>query len=295
MPDGDVPFLNPWWSSQYGIDSVEEFNTATDPFFDNLYALDPTGTLKAAAQLSARTFPGAPGGVGAAAYLTKKGYDGTTAQPFMQTLLDSIGSALQQDSGQEAPMPGLVIPDAFQVAINGVCSGQEVVNVVGVENPAGDAAGAAAAVRTAWKAASGPLTLMPPIYSLVSFRAMDLSSLTGDIAEVADVSPGTGGTSVLATMGACALVKWNGGTRSRSSRGRMYFGPLTETNVNADGRTLASAYVTALTTAMNAFRTSLNSSGYPLVVLSRTLSQSFPVTSLSVENVLATQRRRIRN
>lgn len=291
MPDT----LNPWWRSRYGLESEAEFIEATRPLFEQIYVIDPTGQLREAAVEQALVFPGSPPGLASAAYLETHGFEGTGSWNPMSTIVAAVVAAAQQANGQENPMAALVIPDAFQVSINAVCSTQDVVNVIGVENAAGDAAGAAAAVRTAWKVATGPLTLMPPIYALTHFRAMDLSSPTGDIAEVADATVGGGASSVLATMGACALVKWNGGTRSRSTRGRMYFGPLTEGNVNSDGRTLASTYVTALTTAMNAFRNSLNTSGYPLVVLSRTLSIASPVTSLSVENVIATQRRRIRD
>ena len=49
-----------------------------------------------------------------------------------------------------------------------------------------------------------------------------------------------------------------------------------------------------MNTAYTNFRTSLASSGYPLVVLSRKLLQPFPVTAHSIEATIATQRRRIR-
>lgn len=192
-------------------------------------------------------------------------------------------------------MAGLVVPGCFQGVVHATTGGQDVINVVGLQNGSGTAAGAAAALQTAWKVTSGPMSVLSSLYQLIEFKAMDISSLNGALAQVADTGTGaqTGAPS-LATAGACALVKWNGGTRSASSRGRMYFGPIREGNINPDGRTLVSADQTAIGTAFNNFRASLSASGYQLVVLSRKLSQAFPVTSSTVESQIATQRRRIR-
>jgi hypothetical protein len=75
----------------------------------------------------------------------------------------------------------------------------------------------------------------------------------------------------------------------------MYLGPIMESDLNPDGRTLGAGNQTNFATAITAFRNSLTASGFPLVVLSRTLSQAFPVTSSLVESTIATQRRRIRS
>lgn len=187
-----------------------------------------------------------------------------------------------------------IIPNAYRVSIEAVSGGQPVTNVVGVLNGAGTALGAAQAVQAAWKVASGPLTRLPTTYALQGFRALDLSDPNGDIAFVADATAGSISGDAKSTNAACALVKWNGGTRSRSSRGRLYHGPITEAQIDADGRTLASGARTLLETCYANFRSSLNASGYPLAVLSLTLSQAFPVTSSAVETIIATQRRRIR-
>lgn len=196
----------------------------------------------------------------------------------------------------EPTMAALIIPGAFRVAIEAESGGQPVTNVIGVSNGSGTAAGAAAAVQTAWKVNGGPLAGLTPLYALLGFRAVDLGSANGSIAFIADNATGglaSGGSK--ATNAASALVKWNGGTRSRSSRGRMYYGPLSETQINPDGRTLASTPLTSIGAAFTAFRNSLTASGYPLVVLSPTTSQAFPVTSSTVESVIASQRRRIRS
>lgn len=192
-------------------------------------------------------------------------------------------------------MSQLIVADCFQVQIKGKAGTQDVINVVGVENSTGTAAGAAAAVQTAWKVANGPLSRLSAYYALQSFTAVDISSSNGAIAVVNDTSTGGVNSShAFATAGACALIKWNGGTRSKSSRGRLYFGPIMEQNIDTDGRTVVSGSLTGFNTAFDNFRSSLSSSGYPLVVLSRTLSQAFTVSSSSCEAIIATQRRRIR-
>lgn len=193
-------------------------------------------------------------------------------------------------------MGQLIIADCFQVTIAGASGGQDVVNVIGVKNGAGTAAGAAAAVQTAWKVASGPLAALSSLYALKSFTAIDISSANGAIAVISDTTTGSmSGSPSLATNAACALVKWNGGTRSKSSRGRLYYGPIREADINSDGRTLDTTRKGVFSTAFDNFRASLSSGGYPLVVLSRQLSESFTVTSSAVEATIATQRRRIRS
>jgi hypothetical protein len=193
-------------------------------------------------------------------------------------------------------MPQLIIPNTYRVAIEAASSGQDVVNVVGVKGTApGQQAAAAAAVKTAWGTSVSSLNgLHCSTYATVNFHAMDLSSSNGGIA---DVTGGNAGLAAppLATNGACALIKWNGGTRSRTTRGRLYWGPLTEAQVDADGRTVASATRTSLLAAANAFISSLTASNFTLVVISRQTSTATPVTSAAVETILASQRRRIRD
>jgi hypothetical protein len=192
-------------------------------------------------------------------------------------------------------MGQLIVPGCFQVAIMSKAGGSDVVNVIGVSNPSADAQSAAGAVRTAWKVAGGPMSRLSNLYAMDKVIATDIGSSNGAISLISDTQTGSITTSSsFATAGACALVKWNGGTRSRSSRGRMYLGPIMEGDINSDGRTLTVAAQAAFNSAITAFRTSLTNQGFPLVVLSRALNQAFPVTSSAVETTIATQRRRIR-
>lgn len=285
-------YLNPkgWWKDQYGIDSQNEFNTRLGGAFSWLpansparsvalvlaYTLGPSPEFAQAVSWAARNLAADPTGVSGADVVA-------TTQ---QALAPGIGVTMAQ----------LIIPNCFQVTIKGVSGGQDVVNVIGVQNAAGTSAGAAAAVQTAWKVASGPLAWLSSLYALSSFTAIDIGSANGAIAVISDTTAGSVTSSNgLATVGAAALIKWNGGTRSKSSRGRLYYGPLMETNINSDGRTMDATALSRANASFSNFRTSLASSGYPLVVLSRKLSQAFAVTSSSCETTIATQRRRIRS
>lgn len=186
----------------------------------------------------------------------------------------------------------LIIPDCFQVSIKGTSGGQDVVNVIGVYGPNDNAISIATSVRTAWKVASGPLAKLPGTYAMVEVRAMDLSSASGDVYVVPDSTPGTL-SGALATNGACALITYGAGTRAKSEKGRMYFGPLREVEINTDGRTLATPQ--GFTDALQAFRTSLEASnGRKMVVLSRKNSTYTEIASMATQTIIATQRRRIR-
>jgi len=155
-------------------------------------------------------------------------------------------------------------------------------------------AAAAAAVKAAWEVASGPLANMSNLISMVNYHAVDIGSTGGTITDLASSATGGLSTATLSTRAACALIKWNGSNRSRSTRGRLYFGPIREADIDPDGATVSSAIRTTFSTAFTNFRTSLSSAGYPLVVLSRKTSTATVVTQHAVETLVATQRRRIR-
>lgn len=191
----------------------------------------------------------------------------------------------------------LVIANTYRCALRMASGTHDIVNVFHVEGSAsGQQAAAAAAVLAAWKVASGPLAGLSSLNTMQDVTAMDLSSTSGGITVVTDATAGgISATNSLATRGACALVKLNGGTRSRSTRGRVYFGPIMESQVNADGATLTSGAITAIGTSFGNFRTSLSGAGFTLVIASRKLSTITAVTSVAVETTIATQRRRIRS
>lgn len=190
----------------------------------------------------------------------------------------------------------VIIPNAYRVSIVMSSGTRDVVNVVGVLGTAsGQETAAATAVLAAWKVANGPLSKLCNLVAMQWVEATDLSSSSGGIARVADTTTGTLTGLSLATAGAAALVKWNGNSRSRSTRGRTYYGPIDEGMISADGRTLSSSAKTNVNTAFTNFRNSLVTAGFPLQVISRTQNAVHAVTLQTVEDTIATQRRRIRS
>ena len=191
----------------------------------------------------------------------------------------------------------LIIPNTYRVAIRMVAGGKSITNVIGVTGASGGLeASAAAAVLAAWKVAAGPLARLSSLISMGDVTAVDLSSTTGGIAIVADTTAGgVTATNSLSTRAAASLVTWNSGTRSRSARGRLYFGPLMEQDLNTDGATLVSGNQTSMGTAFTNFRSSLAGAGFPLVVISQKLASTTVVTSQAVQSTIATQRRRLRS
>lgn len=185
----------------------------------------------------------------------------------------------------------LIIPKCFIVAIKGISGGQEIVNVIGVRDENAGAASIANAVLAAWKVANGPLFRLPTTYQMLEVKAMDIRSADGQVFTAPDTSqaPGAG---ALATNGSCALITFGNGSRQKSTRGRMYFGPLRENDINADGRTLTTP--SNFTSALTNFKTALETPGREWVILSRKNSSASPVQVIQTQTVIATQRRRIR-
>jgi len=219
---------------------------------------------------------------------------------------DALNNAVQSQAGTTVvrgswnvggELAGVVVPNAYRVGINMIVGGRAISNVICVLGSApGQQVAAANAVLTAWKVASGPLARLSALVAMTDVEATDLSSLAGGIALIADATTG-GNTaqSSLSTRGSAALVRWNTATRSRSARGRLYYGPLAEADINTDGATLTSASLSNFSAAFTAFRTSLGSSSFPLQVLSTKLAQVTSVGSQAVDATIATQRRRIRS
>lgn len=287
-----------YWTQTYGIQSEADFQELVKPYwYPSWLNLGLTSTEGDIA--FAWDNPFSLLGDYAQAIVAAHAITGGDQAKTMQTS-QSKSNQIQQAQGQPnsilgGSVAGIIVPGVFQGVVHATSGGQDVINVVGLQNSGGTAAGAAAALQTAWKVSAGPLSQLSSLVTLVEFRAMDLSSANGALATIADTTAGSiTTTNALSTAGASALVKWNGGTRSASSRGRLYFGPLMEQSINPDGRTLATGSQTNIATAFANFRASLSSSGYPLVVVSRKLSQAFPVSGSTVASIIATQRRRIR-
>lgn len=188
----------------------------------------------------------------------------------------------------------LVVPQTVQVGIEMQCSGQPVWNVLGFTNAFGSSPSYIMnLVKTEWERTNGPLKLKPSQVTMVGYHFMDLSSTSGAVAFLGSTTAG-GVTTALSTMASSALVKLSTGTRSRSQQGRLYHGPLGETQIDADGRTIASTYLTNLSAAYETFRVNMLAGNTGWQIISRKNSTSTGVTQLSVSGLVATQRRRQR-
>lgn len=185
----------------------------------------------------------------------------------------------------------LIIPDCYLVAIKGQSGGQDVVNVIGIHATNSNSASVANAVDAAWRVASGPLAKLPNTYQMIEVKAMDLSTATGQVFSVPVTAAGSL-SGALATNGSCALITYGSGSRAKSTKGRMYFGPLREVEINTDGRTLANP--SQFTAPMQVFKDNLAASNKEWVILSRKNSSHSPISTIATQTVIATQRRRIR-
>jgi hypothetical protein len=192
-------------------------------------------------------------------------------------------------------MTTLVIPDTVQVAIEAVASGQPVWNVLHFKMGGATPSPASflATVKTAWEATNGPCKAHTTAYVMVGYHYTDLSSATGAVAFLGSTTTGAL-SAALSTMASAALIKLSTGTRSRSQQGRLYHGPLAESQINADGRTLDSTYATSIAAAYTQFLFAIDVGTITWAVASRKLLSSTSITSTGIATVIATQRRRLR-
>lgn len=289
-----IPLSGPaYWDQTFGIASFEEFQSAVGKYVDGLGVFGIQPPTELVEQLAYNSPYSGLGGY-LAARLAAEGYVGSDNEQSTQAVAKALVPTAIGTITQETGMTALVIPNCFQVTIQMSAGSHAVENVIGVENASGTSAAAAAAVKAAWEVASGPLANMSNLISMVNYHAVDIGSTGGTITDLASSATGGLSTATLSTRAACALIKWNGSNRARSTRGRLYFGPIREADIDPDGATVSSAIRTTFATAFTNFRNSLTSSGYPLVVLSRKTSTATVVTQHAVETLVATQRRRIR-
>jgi hypothetical protein len=191
-------------------------------------------------------------------------------------------------------MATLVVPQTVQVAIEMVASGQKVYNVLGFTNAFGSTpAYILNLVKTEWERTNGPLKLHTTATQMVGYHFTDLSSSTGATAFLGSTTAG-GLAAALSTMASCALIKLSSGTRSRSGQGRLYHGPLAESQINSDGRQMDSTYQTSIALAYETFRINMAAGNCGWGVISRKNSAFTSITTTSCSGIIATQRRRLR-
>jgi hypothetical protein len=221
-----------------------------------------------------------------------------------QALIDNInrGGALApgpaiagSDLTKGNAVAPLVIPNTYEITIRMICGGRAIDNVLfAFSTTAGQESTVANSALTAFKATSGPLSRLPAALNMVSVTAVDIRSTTGGQFTVFDsTAGGTTGTGI-ATRAASALFQYNGNLRSRSTRGRTYFGPLDRGWINTDGATLTTTAQTSILASWNQFVTAMNTAGFPLVVASRKLLTTTPISLVRLSPTVATQRHRLR-
>jgi hypothetical protein len=114
---------------------------------------------------------------------------------------------------------------------------------------------------------------------------------------IAEVGTPTPGTAVVSPPpnNVAALVAKTTGVGGRRNKGRMYLPPffLQEADVTASGA-ITNTVITALNTRLNNFRTAMEGLGYILVLFHSDGGVPTPITSLSLDARVATQRKRLR-
>lgn len=270
--------------------SFGKFSLSAEQLIDLAYAT-PAG----AAGLAARLFYQA-GSV--------QGSSLAAGQSLVQAQLDNLArgglyplapATAGTDLTEGLSMAQIVVANTYECTIRAVSGGRAVDNVIHfVGTGSGQEQACAVALQTAWKGAGKPFSYFDNKVSLVSFQAVDLTSVSGGIWTIPDTTAGSMTAASLATRAACALIQYNGQTRNRSSRGRTYFGPAYEGWIQIDGATLDTSFAGTLLTTWNGLRTAMLAAGFTQAVVSRKLQVAYPITSVRISTTVATQRRRLR-
>jgi hypothetical protein len=188
------------------------------------------------------------------------------------------------------PLP--VITDVFRVTLNwGAVGGTNPKNVIHIL----DTTGVATAADIAAVVDAGATSDM--FNCLTNSQECDLLSIIPLDGSTASTDFNTTGSKWLGQQSgewipqAACVVKMITGLRGRSHRGRIFLGPVAEA-IDHNGFYVAGPGHGLMQTAWASFESTLVGAGYSLCVASYKLSSAQPVTAVSVETTLATQRRR---
>lgn len=150
-------------------------------------------------------------------------------------------------------------------------------------------------VRTHWTDS----TIMTNIVSTVATSSVLVKfgpNETGPAAELAFPLAGTGGTNATPPNTAF-LVRKNTAFGGRAARGRMYLPGVREGSITDAGQ-IDGALVSALQADLDSFFGKMDADDLPLMLLHAPATTLFddplPITSLSLQGYVATQRRRLR-
>ena len=139
-------------------------------------------------------------------------------------------------------------------------------------------------------------------YTAIASRIQTGVVTIGPLARTVDQNPNEyiqGTTETVSTSGAAgaplataACLSLKSSLVGGSRRGRKYLGPMYASAVNSDGRTIATGVSNEITSAA-ATLMGTSTAGVELGIWSRTLNVFTPVTAVSVNPVVAIQRRRV--
>lgn len=184
-----------------------------------------------------------------------------------------------------------VLTDVFRttfnyVAVSGGPSGTAH-NVMHFKAPGKTAAQLATALAANWQAnqtAWLPNTIKMGSYSIIK---LDGSSASADYAQSPTILGQNAGEPIPAV---CCIIKLRTGLQGRQNRGRIYLPWVNEAAQNAG--VMDSTRVTNMQTAWTAYFAALATAGFTLHVASYVGAHSNPMTTLTVESICGTQRRR---
>lgn len=190
-----------------------------------------------------------------------------------------------------------IIPDGYAEVVSEFNvpgnSGPALVVFGVVGAAAADATAIADQVWTTWTQANGLLTNLSNVTALIRTRAIlnDSGVLTyGE--HTGSVAGGAAGAPLPPN---CAyLASKRSGLVGRANQGRMYIPGCTEAEVGNDG-IVTPAFITTMQTDLTDFIADLTTAAMPMVILHDTVGVvPVPVTTLSMNQKIATQRRRMR-
>lgn len=185
-------------------------------------------------------------------------------------------------------MPLPVITDTYRCALHWThTGGQTAINVIHVRRLAGTASAVATQIDTAAAAGMWGQIVNGATMTKLTVTPLDGTSASFELATSGAKWTGTAGAVDFIPQVA-EVVTLKTGTRGRSTRGRVYLPFIGESAVSNGSITGAAA----TQTAWNTFLSTMNTASYPVVVASYKLAARFDVTSIVVQIIAGTQRRR---
>lgn len=191
-------------------------------------------------------------------------------------------------------MPPIIIPDAFQITLQGVRAGQEVVNVFGYRRVGGINGAECLNAGISWRNNVLPslLACLSSTYAGVSITVRNLTTAGGPEAVIPLIGPYTGTRGANAAPGNVAIVSsWYTANAVRAGRGRNYLSPLSESDLFSDF--INTALVALIGAFANALINNLPIIGSNFAVITRKFHFANPVNGFRIDTTLDSQRRRL--